>query len=257
VAWQGPSLTAIVIFLISARVIVLFLHALLVWRAMRGHTGSAAPLDRGALRKLFELGSWMTVSNIVAPFMVVADRFLIAGLVGAAVVAYYSVPSDVLLRLLIIPAALSSTIFPAFARHMANGTEHARHLYRRSGLAILSTMGPLMLATAIGSHFGLSLWLGRDFADNAYVCVVILAAGIFFNSLAQVPLALVQAAGRVRFTAMLHLGEFIVYAPLLYWMTRAHGIEGAAAVWMLRALVDGLALQWMARRILQPASSCG
>jgi O-antigen/teichoic acid export membrane protein len=255
VAWQGPSLTAIVIFLVAARVIILVLHGVLVWRVVDPHTWSRGPLDRSTMRKLFAFGSWMTVSNIVAPLMVVADRFLIASLVGAAEVAYYAVPSDVLLRFLIIPAALSSTIFPVFARYLISEVEGARNLYRRSNLTVLSIMGPLMVVTAVGSHFALSLWLGKAFADQAYLCVVFLAAGILLNSLAQVPYALVQGARRVKQTALLHVGELVIYAPLLYVMTRIYGIVGAAVVWAARAGVDLLALHLMARRVLQPSGS--
>lgn len=254
VAWQGPSLTVIVTFLVAARVIILGLHALLVWRVVRGYPRSQGPLDRSTVRSLFAFGSWMTVSNVVAPLMVVADRFLIASLVGAAVVAYYAVPSDVLLRFLIIPAALSSTIFPVFARYVATDVENARKLYRRSFWAVLGIMGPLMLVTALGAHFGLSLWLGEEFADQSYMCVVFLAAGILLNSLAQVPYALVQGARRVRQTALLHVSELIIYAPLLYVMTRIYGIVGAAIVWAIRAAIDFSALHVMARRVLQPAS---
>lgn len=251
VSWCGPSLTAIVAFLVAARLVILALHVMFVQQVMRDHAGTAAPLQRAAVRKLLAFGSWMTLSNIVSPLMVVADRFLVSALVGAAVVAYYAVPGDVLLKLLIVPAALSSTVFPAFTRHMNSSIDAAQTLYRRSVLAVLCVMGPLMLVVAIGSRAGLSAWLGEDFADNAYLCVVVLAVGILLNSVAQVPYALVQAAGRVKPTALLHLGEFVAYAPLLYWTTLAHGITGAAAAWTARAAVDALALHWMARRVLQ------
>jgi O-antigen/teichoic acid export membrane protein len=251
VSWFGPSMTAIVAFLVGARLIVLALHSLLVWRVMREHAATAATLSRAALSRLVAFGSWMTVSNIFAPLMVLSDRFLVTAIVGAAVVAYYTVPADVMLRLLIIPAALSSTIFPAFARHMASSIDSTRHLYRRSLLAIFCVMAPLLLVVALGSHFALSLWLGESFADRSYLCVVLMAGGILMNSLAQVPYALVQAAGRVKLTALLHMTEFAVYIPSLYWMTRVHGITGAATMWTLRAALDAVALHWLARGILQ------
>lgn len=251
VSWQGPSLTAIVAFLVAGRLVVLALHVMFVHQVMRDHAVVAAPLGRAAVRKLLVFGSWMTLSNIVSPLMVVADRFLVSALVGAAVVAYYAVPGDMLLKLLIVPAALSSTVFPAFTRHMTSSIDAAQTLYRRSVLAVLCVMGPLMFVVAVGSHAGLSAWLGENFADNAYLCVVVLAIGILLNSVAQVPYALVQAAGQVKSTSLLHLGEFIAYAPLLYWMTLTYGITGAAATWTARAAVDALALHWMASSVLQ------
>jgi len=57
----------------------------------------------------------------------------------------------------------------------------------------------------------------------------------------------------VRQTALLHVSELIIYAPLLYVMTRTYGIVGAAVVWAVRAAIDLSALHVMARRVLQPA----
>ena len=48
------------------------------------------------------------MSNIISPLMVVADRFLIANVLGAAVVAYYTIPAEFMIRLLILPAAITS-----------------------------------------------------------------------------------------------------------------------------------------------------
>lgn len=258
VMWFGPNLAMIVLFLIAARFVALGFHIVLVQQMMRGHPARPMPLGRTAARNLLAFGSWMTLSNIISPLMVIADRFVVSAFVGAAALAYYAVPADVLLRLLIIPAALSSTVFPAFTRHMISTVEAAQLLYRQSILAVLCVMGPLMLVVAAGSHAGLSIWLGVDFANKAYLCTVVLAAGIVLNSVAQIPYALVQAAGRVKQTSVLHLCEVLAYAPLLYWATKAHGITGAAAAWAARAAVDAIALHCMAKHILQtslPAKS--
>lgn len=246
----GPSLTAIVAFLIISRLIVFGLHVLSVKKEMSGIVASRLPLGSAQARELLVFGSWMTLSNIVSPLMVVADRFIVSALLGAGVVAYYAVPSDMLLKLLIIPASLSSTLFPVFARHIATSATSAKALYRKAIVAVLLVMCPLMAIVAVGSHAGISVWLGREFADNAYVAVLILSGGIVMNSAAQVPYAMVQAAGRVRQTSLLHVAEFLLYAPLLYFATITYGINGAAAAWTARALVDALTLHQFAKCVI-------
>src|SRR3546814_12302078 len=64
------------------------------------------------LKTLLSQGIWMTASNLIGPLVQKLDRFIIAGLATAAVVAYYTVPSEMMLRLLIIPGDLASALFP-------------------------------------------------------------------------------------------------------------------------------------------------
>jgi len=77
-----------------------------------------------------------------------------------------------------------------------------------------------------------------------------LAVGVFINSVAQVPFALVQGVGKPDLTAKLHLIELPAYLAALWWLTRTHGIEGAAIAWTARAIVDALVLFVLAKRFL-------
>jgi len=251
VAWAGPSLTGVVLSLLIARAVIWALHHLAVRRVLPAMPREQAGLPASRAKDLLVFGSWMTVSNLVSPLMVVADRFIISALLGAAAVAYYAVPSDMLIKLLILPAALSSAVFPAFARLLVADTTAAATLYRRSLTTVFAVMAPLMALIAAGAHPGLALWLGTAFADQAAGIVVILSAGILLNSLAQIPHALAQGAGRVKETALLHLAEFAVYAPAVYGATLHFGLTGAAMAWTARAGADALLLHVLARRALR------
>src|SRR3546814_19840927 len=77
-------------------------------------------------------GILMTASNLIGPLVQTRDRFIIAGVATAAVVAYYTVPSEMMLRLLIIPGALASALFPKLASELAWSGHEGRLLYRKS-----------------------------------------------------------------------------------------------------------------------------
>jgi O-antigen/teichoic acid export membrane protein len=250
VALAGPSLTIVVLGLVVARWVIWVLHHLAVRQALPRPATAGVSLRAARLRELLIFGSWMTLSNLISPLMVVADRFVISALLGAAAVAYYAVPSDMLIKLLILPAALSTAAFPAFARLIATDLEAAAALYRRSLLSILAVMAPLMGLIAVCAHPGLSLWLGAAFADNAATVVAILCLGIVLNSLAQIPLAMTQGAGRVKETSLLHLTEFACYAPALFFATTHFGLKGAALAWTGRAGADAILLHLLAREAL-------
>ena len=107
------SLALVMAILVVGRVTALLAHlwaVLAVWPQSRhGAFGVAA------FRALVRFGSWITISNLVGPFMVSFDRFAISALISVSAVAYYAVPNEVVSRLLVFPVAVTGVLFPAFS----------------------------------------------------------------------------------------------------------------------------------------------
>jgi O-antigen/teichoic acid export membrane protein len=233
----GQSLFFMVLSLIIARIGIFGAHLYLVHKRiqicwMRGN------FSMQKMKVLLSFGVWMTVSNIVGPLMVVADRFIISSILGASLIAYYTVPSDFLIRLLIVPGALAAALFPRLTSMMAIDREKAWHVYDKSLKLTVVTMLPICLGIAIGSYWGITFWLGLDFAQESWRIASILAVGLFLNGVAQIPFAAVQAAGRAQATAVLHLGEFVFYIGLLLLLLHFFGLIGAAIGWVIRVGAD-------------------
>lgn len=247
IALFGPRLDYTVGSLVVTRYIILFAHH---FSARHVIGKSADNLSREESRQLFQFGGWMTLSNIISPLMVVADRFLIANILGAAVVAYYTIPAEFMLRLLVLPAAITTTLFPVFSKDLSE-KKHAKSfaLYTKSMKIIFLMMGAVTACIFIGAEFGLGMWLGPEFAEKSSAVASVLAVGILFNSMAQIPHAYIQASGDARSTALIHLFESALYIPALFLLMQLHGILGAALAWMLRALLDLVLLHARAMRI--------
>ena len=248
VLFIGPSLSWIIASLIAARFVVLIGHLIFVNRRLPSGW-RAVPVNKIQLRRLSSFGAWLTVSNLVSPLMVNADRFVISMVLGAEMVAYYTVPSEMLMRLLILPSALTAVLFPRLAAMLVSDRANAVNLYRQCLSWCALVMTPVCLATALLSHWGLSLWLGTDFADRSWQIVVCLAVGVWVNSLAFVPFAAIQAAGHAKVTAKIHLAELLGYVPLLFWALSTFGLIGAALVWVARVCIDMVAMFWAAARL--------
>lgn len=244
----GPSLTWMVFGLVVARCLNLVAHFALIDKKLPKLWWSTGKVERKKLVSLFKFGAWMTVSNIVSPLMVTADRFLISGVLGTGLVAYYSVPSEMMQRLLVIPVALTGALFPRLVALQHTNAKEASIIYNRSLIFIAGIMFPVCLMVAIFSKLGLSLWLGDAFASKASNVVVILSIGIFFNGLAGVPFAKIQAAGHARMTAVLHCIELVLYIGFLYILVIQFGLVGAAVAWVLRVTLDFFLLMFFARR---------
>jgi O-antigen/teichoic acid export membrane protein len=208
-------------------------------------------MSRKALRALVSFGSWLTISNLLSPIMVYLDRFLIGALLSVSAVAYYTAPFDAVTKLWMVPAALTGVLFPAFSEALALHDQHrVNSLYERSIAVTFLVLFPVVLAVILFAHEGLQLWLGAEFANRSTLILQVLAFGVFTNSLANMPFALLQASGRPDVTAKMHLIETPCYIGVAYWLIHTRGIEGAAWAWTLRLAIEAAILFFLLRRFL-------
>ena len=231
-------LVPMVLSLVMARLVVVAWNAWWLrslWKAER----QEEVVEEQTSKSLFQFGAWMTLSNVVGPFMVAADRFFVASAVGAGLLAYYTVPQDAVLRLLVIPAAWATVWFPRFSGLAATASPKEFREQLWQGLRwVAVVMGVLCLGLGVFAGPLLSLWLDAGFAENASGIAQILLVGIFFNALAHIPLAALQASGRVALTAKLHVLELLLFVPALLWALGVAGLWGAAWVWTARTVFD-------------------
>jgi O-antigen/teichoic acid export membrane protein len=193
----------------------------------------------------------MTFTNILSPFLVYVDRFVIAAIATIAAVAYYSTPYEVITKLWIIPGAIVSALFPAFATIFVGDKGRASFLLSQGTKVIFLSLFPITLAIVIFAEEVLGVWLGQEFAANSGKVLQILAVGVLINSLVHPATVLIQGAGRPDKIAKLHLVELALYLPILWYLTGGFGIVGAAVAWTLRVALDAALLHLIASLLLQ------
>ncbi len=240
------DLAAVLAVLLVSRLAGMALHLALCFTVVPSLRRSMFT-GNSALGPLMRTGGWFTVTNVVSPVMGAADRFLIGALISTAAVAYYAVPYELVVRLLVIPGAVAAAIFPAFAAGAGSPTRAADGLYERGVKLIDLTLFPVSLVVAVFAGEWLRLWMGQDVASHSTLVLQVLTAGIFANGLAQVPFYLIQGAGRPSVAARLHLAELPIYLLLVWLLIARYGILGAAAAWAIRGTADAVLLFHFAR----------
>jgi len=241
------ALEPVIAVLVVVRSLSALVHVYACFHAMPALRHGFA-LDRTLLLPALRFGGWLTVSNIIAPIMAYMDRFLLGAIISVEAVAYYTAPFDMVTRVLVVPVAIASVLFPAFTMSFAREPSRLALLVSRGAKSIFLATFPAMMIIIILAPEFLHLWLGAEFATQSSAVLQWLAVGVFINSLAQIPSTLLQSAGRPDITAKLHLLEAPLYLISLYLMAKARGIEGAAIVWTGRIIADGALLLICAHR---------
>ncbi|MCY0280773.1 flippase [Pseudomonas aeruginosa] len=199
--------------------------------------------DYFTFKRLINYGGWITVSNFISPVMVYFDRFFISSHLGAATVALYSAPSEVIGRVAFVPTSISRVIFQRLSLDSSDSIQ-TRVAYKMT-FVVCGLSSALIF---FGSDIILSVWLGDKYLGEASLVLKILAVGFLFNSLAQIPFAKIQAEGNSRLTAILHIFEVLPYLALLYFLVLHSSIVGAAIAWTVRVSVDFLLLEYFSRK---------
>jgi O-antigen/teichoic acid export membrane protein len=197
---------------------------------------------------LVRFSGWLTVSNIVGPLMVYADRFYLASLFSPATVALYTVPFDTAFRATTLPLAAVNALFPALA-HTHSQPAQASSFIRRAGQFMLLLWLPPSLVAMLLAQEVLTVWLNPEFAAQAVAIFQWLLLGVYLNGFAHIPYAVLQSAGRSDLTAKLHLLELPLYAGLIVGLVAGFGILGAAMAWTARVFLDTILLFFLAGKV--------
>jgi O-antigen/teichoic acid export membrane protein len=188
------------------------------------------------------------VSNVISPLMGNIDRLLIGALVPIAAVGMYATAFDVTTKVLVVAYSLTGAAFPMFAALQEHG--RMTELYATVSKVMLATVWPVLFLLSLFADPLYRHWLSPDFVPVAAPATQILAIGLYFNCLAQVPAMLIQSRGSPRWMAMLHLCEVPVFLGVIYGLTWQYGVIGTAAAWTLRTTFDSLVLHELVRRRL-------
>ena len=235
------SVTTSILTLLAARAAACAGYFVLCLRIANSRVRFAVP-SRRQLGALLRLGGWMTVSNLVSPLMASFDSFVIGALISISQIQYYSVPAEAVNKGLLVPSSLAVVLFPVFSSLYAMDRRRAERLYTRSIAYLAVYLAPFTLACVVFARFGLTLWLGPEFAERSYRVAQVIAVGVFMNGIASVPYALLQASGRPDITARLHLLELPLYAASVFILTSRFGVSGAAVAWTGRVAFDAIVL---------------
>ena len=247
------SLVPIVAVLVGGRAIMLVAHAIVVSRLLNGFQLNVS-YERERFAPLLSTGGWLMVSNVIIPIMMYLDRFIIGSLVSVAAVAFYTTPYEVVSRLLIIPASVTGVVFPAFASSIDTNPEKAHKIFERGFVYLFLIMLAFCLIVAGISREFLGIWLNNEFAEKSDLVLGLLTIGIFTNGLAYIPLSFLQGVGKAKWTGLLALVEVPLYLLVLWYLTKTHGVDGAAAAWLVRAVLDLGILMFLSQRVLRKST---
>ncbi len=195
-------------------------------------------IRKQAVKLLLSFGGWLTVSNVLNPFMIYIDRFFLGRIMPINSIVFYTTPFDATNKLLFIPSAVSGPLFARFSEiHMKNKSELG-HLFHKGVKFIFITVFPIVFILFVFTKELLSLWLGLDFATQSTWIMRWLLLGTLVYSLSFAATHLIVGVGKTYLTARVHLFELPLYILTLFILVQKFGMGGAAITFFLRVFLE-------------------
>jgi O-antigen/teichoic acid export membrane protein len=238
VASYAPDLPAIMLSIVIVRVISC---AALLTAACRIYPNliNRFHIDLKEITPLIRYGRWVTLSAILSPLLIYADRFVIGSLLTMGLVACYTIPYEAGVRLTIIADSIVLALFPVIAAAgEKNDQEDIARLLGKAMTILLVGVSFLAAVVYLFSEPIMTLWLGKTIGEQSGPVLTIIIVGAFINSIAFVPYTTIQALGRPDITAKLHLVEIPIHIFVLWYAVTHWGIRGAAFAYVFRVSLD-------------------
>jgi len=242
------SLFWIVIFLIFIRFIIWITYLIFNFRINK-KIQNEIRFSFNSIKPLLKFGLWISLANIIGPLVLYADRFIIGILISAVAITYYTTPYEIITKLLIIPSALVTVLFPVFSANFETNPESSKKLFLKSIKSIFLIVFPIVLIIITFAKEGMSLWLGQDFASNSTHILQFLSIGILMNCLSLIPNIFFQGTGRPKIPTLINLLELPLYLLTMWFAIKKWGITGAAVTYMSMAAIDAIAMYLMSFKI--------
>ncbi|MGH9734146.1 MAG: flippase [Candidatus Acidiferrales bacterium] len=227
----------VILILVAVRFSSGVAYMLLCMRVFPG-LRSGPRFSKAALRPLTVFGGWIMVSNITGPVFGYIERFMIASILSVGMLTYYTVPFDVVGKVLIFPMSVVPSLFPYFSYHGDRGREAVRDVTTRTAKYILLALTPITAVFVFFAHDILRLWMGAPFAAQSAGVMQIVAILFFVNAFSMIPYTSVQALGRPELKAILDVLVLPFYIALAWWLMHRSGVEGAAVAKLLLTAFD-------------------
>ena len=187
---------------------------------------------------IFKFGAKVSVSTISSSVLVYSDRFIASVLLSPKDFGIYSLCTELVMRFLFIPGAISAVSFQSLSRNLE--LSQIRSVVNKGIKWMTISILPIFLMLSLFGNELIYVWSTVVIPEKLHYVVLILSIGLLINSYAHLSYAYLQTTNYLGFIAKLHVFELIIFIPVMYYMCMYFGVFGLLLIWLGRVTFDFL-----------------
>ena|GEM_PF-4183651 len=232
--WLGMGIVSVAAAGLACSVLGL---ALLIIRVIRLDSAMMLGLKvkRQELGRLVSFGTFRTVDMLACLMLMQIDRLVVGAYLGAASIAYYSIPQSLAQQLAHMATSMTEPLFPRLSQMLATRDhEGARNLYRRGTRLLVWFISTAVGCVIVMCDLLFRFWLGAEFAARAAPIMRWLALGWGLTAVSVVGVFALNAfglpeinAGARILQALVLLAGCVALVPRLGAIAAAYSLAGS------------------------------
>ncbi|WP_445367271.1 oligosaccharide flippase family protein [Methylomonas sp. BW4-1] len=206
-------------------------------------------------RRLLSFSAFSYLSTITGISYAQSDRLILGILLGLGEITLYTVPTTLVNRLFGMTYRLGSVIYPAASKLAALGDrDGVRSVYLLTSRYMTAINSLLILMLTVYGQDLLNLWVGPQFVEQGYPVLVIIALGIFIDSMTNLPSLVNNAIGHPKTTGLFAVARAVFGIGALIVGTQKGGIIGTALSHLVASVLATSAFMFYVHGRSVPAS---
>lgn len=186
------------------------------------------------LKEIISFSFYIFLSRISGIFSTYIVRFVISFFLGPTAVTYYIVPSKLVGALGGVASGAISAIFPFSSQIGAtNDTNEIKKLFLQSSRIFTAILFPVVVFISLFSSQILTIWMGKEFAQNAWVVLSVISFSSLIGSLSAIPNLIILGLGNSKLLGVFSLITIVLYIIFIPVLTKLFGINGTAVALLL------------------------
>jgi PST family polysaccharide transporter len=223
----------------------------LIWSSLRAIQLSGwrprLQFDREISRELFGYGNWVFLRNLFRFLSDNIDYLIIGRFLDAQQLGYYTKAFELMKTpRKRITRALSSVVFPAFAR-VQNQPERVKRGFEKLVLSVSLVAYPIQIAMLMAAPAFVYVVLGEKWAPTI-TCVQIMCVAGILRALDPFLNSVITTSGFVRRSALRRVIEFAILAVAVYIGVQ-WGINGVSAAVTITSVIVMILMLNLIRRV--------
>lgn len=202
-------------------------------------------------REMFHFSSYMFLFKLSSVLDNHLVRFIISAVLNPAAVTLYVVPMKVIAAVGGLLGNITTVLFPFASELNAGKNKERLHKIYIDSTKYVSTLAfPLYMILVFFSTDILTVWMGKNFADQGGVVMSVLAIAYLITSLTMVPVNIAIGLGASKVVAafsilVIFLNICFVYPFSLWW-----GITGTATAILLEQIEAPIFIIYITRKVI-------
>lgn len=248
----SPTIQAYFTWQIVICIINISLLKYFLWRSLPS-SDKKAIFKKQLLKGIWRFAAGMSGISIAVVILTQLDKVMLSKLLSLEMFGYYMLASIISMGLGRVYSPVIFSIYPRLTQLVSiNDQNELIQLYHKSCQFIAVLILPAAVVLAFFSYEVILLWTQNTLtAGKIYVLVSILTCGTAINVLMGMPYILQLSFGWTRLSFFKTLIAVVLLVPLIIYMTKHYGANGAAIAWLVLNLsIFFLEVPIMHRRIL-------